>query len=123
MCGGEGPTENREILRENEDRAAVHQTMTRDHAVTGDRLFLHPEIAAVMFDEHVVFFERSFVDQGLDPFPGRKFAFGVLGIDPFFAAADTGACTFFFELPDDVLHESAPLNAPNRDRSQSVLGD
>ena len=79
---GERAAENREVLREHVSQAAVDVTPTGDEAIAGNDLLLHAEIAAVMGDQLVQLFERSFVEQQLDAFPRGKLTFLVL---PLFA--------------------------------------
>ena len=55
--------EHGEILREDIDQPAVDRARSGDHAVAGDVLRLHPEVGAIMLDEHVIFFEAAGIEQ------------------------------------------------------------
>src|SRR5690242_9012055 len=57
-----------------------------------------------MLDEHVPFFERTFVEQELDALAGRELALGVLGLDALCSAALTGVLALFLQRIDDVFH-------------------
>ena len=59
----ERSAEDREILRENVDEAAVDVAEAGDEAVAGDDLLVHAEVAAAMCDELVEFFEGAFVEE------------------------------------------------------------
>ncbi len=55
--------EHGEVLREGVDDAAVNAAVAGDHAVAGNHLLLHPEVAAAMGDELVHFLERAGIEQ------------------------------------------------------------
>ena len=84
----ERAAEDREVLGEDEDRAAVDRAPAGDDAVAGDLVLLHAEIGRAMLDEHVELLEGAFVEEDLDALAGRQLAAFVLGGDPGLAAAD-----------------------------------
>ncbi len=49
--------EDGEVLGEDIDEPAVDRARSGDDAVAGDLLLLHPEVGAIVLDEHVIFFE------------------------------------------------------------------
>jgi hypothetical protein len=61
---------------------------TGDHAVAGDALVGHAEVGAIMFDEHVIFFEAAGIEQHADPLAGRQPAFSMLRRDALCAAPE-----------------------------------
>ena len=102
MAFGQRAAEDGEILREDIDQAAVDRAGTGDDAVAGDMLFVHAEIDAIMFDIHVDFLERILVEQDIEPLTRGQLALGVLGVDPFLAAAEHGFGALGFQLCDNV---------------------
>src|SRR5216683_1204720 len=70
-----------QILAEDVDQPAVDRAVARHHAVARDLLGLHAEIDRAMLDEHVVFLERSGIEQRVDALAGRQLALGVLRLD------------------------------------------
>jgi RecA/RadA recombinase len=87
---GQRAAEDGEILAEDIDEPAVDRPRSGDDAVAGDHLIRHAEIDAIVLDVHVDLFERSFVEQDLQPFAGGELALGMLRGDPFLAAARSG---------------------------------
>ena len=83
----QGPPHDREILRIDIHLPAVDLPGADNHAVTVIFLLLHPELAALMGDEHLDFHETARIDQQLDPFPGSKLSALVLFVDLFLPAA------------------------------------
>ena len=65
-------------------------------------LFVHAEIDAIMLDIHVDFLERIFIEQDIEPLARGQLALGVLGVDPFLAAAKHGFGALGFQLCDNV---------------------
>ena len=105
-------TEDREILRIDEDQPTVHRAIAGDDAVTGDPVLAHAEVGAAMFDEHVPFLERAFVEQQLDPFPRGKLATRMLGLYPAFAATRARLGPLLLQHLNDVLHRMLPACCP-----------
>ena len=62
-----------------------------------------------MGDEHVVFFERSLIQQQLQALPRGEPAAGVLALDPGFATAEARLVASMIELFEDVSHLTPPL--------------
>ena len=56
---GQRPAEHGEVLAEHAHQPAVDRARAGDHAVAGDDLVLHPEIDAIMLDEHVELLEAA----------------------------------------------------------------
>ena len=52
-----GAAEDREVLAEDEYQSTVDGAVTGHHAVAGNLLLVHVEIAAAVLDEHVPFLE------------------------------------------------------------------
>src|SRR5208337_4959279 len=101
---GERAAEHREILGENIGDAAVDRAPARDHAVAWDFARLHAEIDAAMLDEHVVFLERSIVEEQGDALAGGQLAPFVLGFDTLDASAQAGFGAAAFKFGDDFFH-------------------
>jgi hypothetical protein len=109
MCLGKRAAEDGEILREDEDRAAVDRAPAGDDAVAGDLLGLvHAEIDAALLHEHVELLEGVLVEQQLDALAGSQLAFAVLRRDAAFAAALARAFAAGFEMVENVLHGASP---------------
>ncbi len=100
----ERTAEDREVLAEDEDEAAVDHPVTGHDAVAGNLVLVHAEVVAAMFDEHVPLFEGAFVEQQFKPFAGGELAFAVLRGDALFSAALPRLLSFLVELGNDVVH-------------------
>ncbi len=103
--------EHGEILGEDIDEPAIDRTLAGDHAVAGNLLFLHAEIGTLVLDEHVIFLERAFIEQGLDTLARGEFAFLVLAFNALLAAAETRTLAACFQLLDNVLHPMCPASS------------
>jgi hypothetical protein len=68
---------------------------------------LHAEVGAPVLHEHVPLFESTFVEQNLQAFAGREFAFGVLRVNALLPAAQAGCSALLFQLFKDVLHDGS----------------
>ena len=66
--------------------------MTRDHAVTGNDVPVHAEIAAPVFNEGVDFLETALVEEDFKPLAGGHLPPGMLGFDACLPAACFDAC-------------------------------
>ena len=84
---GERAAEDREVLREDVDQAAVDAAVAGDEAIAGDDLLVHAEIAAAVGDQLVDLFEGAFVEQQFDALAGGEFALLVLARAAFGSAA------------------------------------
>ena len=76
-----------EILGKDVDEAAIHRAIADDHSLARGLDLGHAEIGASMLDKGVKLDEGTCVDQGLDPFAGGLFTFGMLRRDSFRSAA------------------------------------
>ena len=88
--GAERPAEHREILREDEDLAAVDLTVTGHDAVAQELLLLHAEVGAPVGDELVDLVEGPGVREQTDALARGELPFTVLLLDPLRAAALLG---------------------------------
>ena len=79
--------EHGEILAEHEHQPAVDRAPAGHHAVAGDLLLGHAEIARAVLDEHVPFLERALVEQHLEALARGELALAVLRLDAALAAA------------------------------------
>src|SRR5205823_3254528 len=86
------------VLREDVDQAAVDRAGAGDNTVTGYFLLRHPEVGAIVLDEHVIFFEAAGIEQHAEALAGGQPPFGVLRGDALFAAAEAGKLAPLFEL-------------------------
>ena len=94
LCGvgfGERAAEDGEVLREDEDEAAVDAAVAGDEAVAGDALLVHAEVGGAVGDELVDLLEGAFVEQQVDALArGELAGFGL-------ARAALGAAALFGE--------------------------
>ncbi len=97
---GQGASAHGEVLGENVHQAAADGAATGDDSVSVGVALFHPEVGAAMLHEHVILFETARVQQHLQALAGRFLAFGVLGFDALFAAAQTGFGTAFHQFLD-----------------------
>ncbi len=78
---GERTAENRKVLGENIDDAAIYGAPAGDDAITRDMRLVHTEVRAAVLLEHVEFLEGPFVQQDVDPLTRRQLAAPVLGVN------------------------------------------
>ncbi len=108
----ERAAEDREVLGEDEDRAAVDGAPAGDDAVARDPDVRHAEIDRAVLDEHVELLERAPVQEEFDPLPGGELAARVLRRDALLAAAEPRISAPVFEPFEDVFHvDPSPLSA------------
>ena len=74
----ERAAEDREVLREDADRAAVDRAVAGDHGVAPGPVAQHVEVGGAVPDERVQLLERARVEQLVDPLAGGQLALGVL---------------------------------------------
>ena len=91
---GEAAAEHGEVLREDEDQAAVHAPVAGDDAVAGDLLLGHAEVEAAVLDQLVQLLEAALVEQQLDALARGELALRVLALAALGAAALLGARDF-----------------------------
>src|SRR5262249_56906658 len=104
-------TDDGEVLGEGETGTAVDATGACDHAVTGNALRVHSEIAALVDDEAVHLGERALVEEHLEPLARRLLARLVLTFDALESAAGLGGAIAAVELFEAGLgghRETAP---------------
>ena len=77
----ERAAEDREVLAEDEHRAAVDRPVAGDHGVAPGALLVHVELVGAVADEGVELLERARVEQLLDPLAGGQLALRVLLLD------------------------------------------
>ena len=93
---------NGEVLCEDEHQTAVDGTGTCYDTVAEELLLLHTEIMAAMLLEHVVLFERTFVEQHLNALTGCVLSAFVLLLNSFLTTTETGLFALLDELFDLV---------------------
>ena len=91
---------NGEVLSEDEDQTAVDGAAAGHYAVAEELLFLHAEVMATVFLEHVVLFEGAGVEQHVDALAGGVFTFLMLFLNSFLTAAETCLLALGNELLD-----------------------
>ncbi len=84
-----------EILAEDKYKPPIHRAVASHHAITRYDVFCHSEIAAAMLNEHVIFLERSAIEQQFQSFARRQLAFFMLCGDTFLSATLARGCPFF----------------------------
>ena len=100
----ERAAEDGEILREDEDQAAVDRARAGDDAVAGELLLVHAEVDAIMLDIHVIFFERALIEQHPEPLARGQPPLGMLRRDPLLAAAEARGRAAPVQLFDRGAH-------------------
>ena len=93
-----------EILAEHKNQAPVDHPVTGHHTVAGDCVLGHAEIGAAVLDEHVPFFEGTFIEQNLQAFARGELALGVLRVNAPLPAALARPFALGFELFKNLLH-------------------
>ena len=91
---------NGEVLCEDEDETTVDRTTTCYDTVAKELLLLHAEVMATVLLEHVVLFERTFVEQHVDTLAGSVFATFMLFLNCFFTTTETSLLTLLDQLLD-----------------------
>ena len=89
-----------EILSKDIDETSVDGTATGYHAIAQILFLLHAEIVAAMKFEHIHLFKGAFVEEEVDAFTCRGFAFGMLLFNGFLATAQAGFLAKLYELFD-----------------------
>ena len=77
-----------------------------DHAVAGDDLLLHAEVAAPVGDELVDFLERAGIEKQIDSLPRRELARLVLPPQPILAAAELRAALEILEMSEMLVRQA-----------------
>jgi hypothetical protein len=72
---------NRKVLGEDVNQPAIDPTVSGYHPVPENLLVFHAEIRTTMHYEFIEFLESSLIQKVFNPFPGRQFAFFMLGVD------------------------------------------
>ncbi len=115
--------EDREILGEDEDRAAIDSAPAGHHAIAGDPALLHAEIVGAVFDEHAELLEGPLVENEIDALARGQLATLVLRLDPGLPATLAGDVTAAFELFENFLQGDLPLRRAYSEPGLSVKID
>ena len=99
----EGAAEDREVLGEDEDLAAVDRAPAGDHAV-GVGPLLDAAGERPVAGQHVELVERARVEQDLDPLAGEQLALGVLALDRPLRAGLQGFFLALGQLLEALVH-------------------
>ena len=91
-----------EVLSEYKYQTTVDGTRTGNHTIAQEILLLHTEVVTTVFLEHIVLFERTFVEQHFNTLTGCVFAAFVLFLNSFLATTETGLFALLDELLDLV---------------------
>src|SRR6266852_7505907 len=78
--------EDREILRKDVDQASIDLAIAGDNSVARYLLLIQAEVCRTMGHKHVQFIECTWVQQEVESFASREFAFFMLCLNAFFAA-------------------------------------
>ena len=89
-----------EVLCEDEYQTTFDSTRTCYDAVAQELFLLHTEVVATVFLEHVILFERAFVEQHLNALAGCVFTLFVLLLYGFLATTETSLFALLDELFD-----------------------
>src|SRR5207237_4089358 len=94
----------------------IDRPRARDDAVAGDLLGLHPEVGAIVFDEHVIFFEAALIEQHGKPLPRCQASLGMLRRNALFPATEPCPFAALLELFDGCRQAliSSPVRLPRR---------
>ena len=92
----ERATENSKVLAKYKHQSAINGAIANHHTIAGHMLLIHTKIRAAMLDKHIPFFKAAFVQQEIKALPGRQLALGMLGINAFLSATQSGTAAFFF---------------------------
>ncbi|VTR67867.1 hypothetical protein DESC_640021 [Desulfosarcina cetonica] len=104
MAFAQGPADDREILAEDEDLAAVDAPVAGDHAIAGIIPLGSGGVGASHL-EHVQLLERAFVEQQIDAFPGGQLSPVVLRVVAGLAAAHGGLLAHLGQFQDIAMHD------------------
>jgi len=86
----QGTAKHGEVLRKHINQAALNAPVAGDEPIPVILLVGHAEVVAAMRHELVGFLERSLIEQEINSFPRRHFAFFVLPFPPLRSAAFLG---------------------------------
>ena len=91
---------NGEVLCKNKDQTTINRTRTSNNTVTQELLLLHTEVMAAVLLEHIILFERTFIEQHVNALASGVFAFVVLLLYGFLATTETSLFALLDELFD-----------------------
>ena len=100
---GERAAEDREVLCEGEDGAAVDAPRARHHAVTRDALGVHAEVVVLVDHEAIHLRERPLVEEDFESLAGRFLPRLVLALDPLRPARRVGGVVAAVEFLEAIL--------------------
>ena len=90
VCLRQRPSEHREVLGEDDNSTSVDAALACGDAVAQILAITEAEFRRAVCDEAVELEEGSFIKKQIKPLPRRKLAFGVLCLDPLYAATQLG---------------------------------
>ena len=96
--------EDGEILAEHINETAIYGPMPGDHAIARNSLRLHAEVDRAVLDKHVVFLERTGIQQHVDTLASRQLTFGVLRLDASLSTALSRGRAPTLEFFQHLLH-------------------
>src|SRR5262249_25045846 len=113
---GERTTEDRKVLREDENEAPLNTAVARDEAVSVIFLLRQSEIVRPVGDKSVCLLERAFIKQELDALARRHLAFFMLPFAALLASAFVSELVAAFQLLEFFL------KVHGRDYRRTVVG-
>ena len=108
---GQGATEDREVLGEDEHQPAVDSPVASHNAVAEEHLFVEPEIRRAMRHQCVEFDEGGRVEEEVESLAGGELAARVLLFDSGGSPAEPGLLSHLHQASDPLLarrHGSPP---------------
>ena len=97
-CLGQRSAVHGEVLCADIDKSAVDSGRTNDHSVAKELLLLHAEVVAAMELEHIVFLERTFVDEHLYTLTCGVFSTLMLLVDGLLSTSQTSLFALGYKL-------------------------
>ena len=94
---------NRKVLCKDTHRLPMYRSGAGNDTVTVKDLFIHVEIAGFMFHKKVVFLKSIRVKKAQYPFPGGKFAHGLLLFNGLLSSSHLNLFTSPFKFLDFLL--------------------
>ena len=80
--------------------------MSGDHRIGRHLLFVHAEIVAPMFHEHIEFTKGAGIEEVIEPFPGGHLSFSLLRGDRFFPSHLKGFFLPFLQILDLIFNDA-----------------
>ena len=98
FCVGlrERAAKDSKVLAKYKYQTAINSAITNHHPIARHMLLIHIKVGAAMLNKHIPFFKAALIEQKVEPLASGKLAFGMLGINAFLPATQSGTAALIF---------------------------